>query len=73
MGAVMGMSAMWIVVGEILGVFISWQFMAKKFKSMTDEYDSITIPDFLASHFRASSNLIRILAATALSLLWSST
>ncbi len=68
MGAVMGMSAMWIVVGEILGVFISWQFMAKKFKSMTDEYDSITIPDFLASHFRASSNLIRILAATALSL-----
>ena len=29
MGAVMGMSAMWIVVGEILGVFISWQFMAK--------------------------------------------
>lgn len=68
MGAVMGMSAMWIVVGEILGVFISWKFMAKKFKSMTDEYDSITIPDFLASHFRASSNLIRILAATALSL-----
>ena len=68
MGAVMGMSAMWIVVGEILGVFISWQFMAKKFKSMTDEYDSITIPDFLASHFKASSNLIRILAATALSL-----
>ena len=68
MGAVMGMSAMWIVVGEILGVFISWQFMAKKFKSMTDEYDSITIPDFLSSHFRASSNLIRILAATALSL-----
>mgnify|MGYP001198854185 FL=1 len=68
MGAVMGMSAMWIVVGEILGVFISWQFMAKKFKTMTDEYDSITIPDFLASHFKASSNLIRILAATALSL-----
>jgi len=68
MGAVMGLSAFWIVLGEILGVFISWQFMAKKFKSMTDEYESITIPDFLHSHFKASSNLIRILAATALSL-----
>ena len=68
MGAVMGLSAFWIVLGEILGVFISWQFMAKKFKYMTDEYDSITIPDFLSSHFKASSNLIRILAATALSL-----
>ena len=68
MGAVMGFSAFWIVLGEILGVFISWQFMAKKFKSMTDEYESITIPDFLSSHFKTSSNLIRILAATALSL-----
>ena len=68
MGAVMGLSAFWIVLGEILGVFISWQFMAKKFKSMTDEYDSITVPDFLHSHFKASSNVIRILAATALSL-----
>ena len=68
MGAVMGLSAFWIVLGEILGVFISWQCMAKKFKYMTDEYDSITIPDFLSSHFKASSNLIRILAATALSL-----
>ena len=68
MGAVMGLSAFWIVLGEILGVFISWQFMAKKFKSLTDKYDSITIPDFLFSHFKATSNLIRILAATALSL-----
>ena len=68
MGALMGVSAMWIVVGEIIGVFISWQFMAKKFKRMTDDYGSITIPDFLVSHFRSSTHLIRVLAATALSL-----
>ena len=67
MGALMGVSAMWIVVGEIIGVFFSWQFMAKKFKRLTDEYNSITIPDFLVSHFRSSTHLIRILAATALS------
>ena len=68
MGALMGVSAMWIVVGEVLGVFFSWQYMAKKFKRLTNEYNSITIPDFLVSHFRPSTNLIRILAATALSL-----
>ncbi|MEE2765013.1 MAG: sodium/solute symporter [Candidatus Neomarinimicrobiota bacterium] len=68
MGALMGVSAMWIVVGEIIGVFFSWQFMAKKFKRMTDEYNSITIPDFLVSHFKSSTHTIRILAATALSL-----
>ena len=68
MGALMGFSAFWIVVGEVLGVWISWQFMAKKFKRMTDEYNSITIPDFLVSHFKSTTHLIRIVSATALSL-----
>ena len=69
MGALMGVSAFWIVVGEVLGVFISWQFMAKKFKRMTDEYNSITIPDFLVSHFQSSTNSIRIISAAALSII----
>lgn len=31
MGALAGVSAYWVVVGELLGVFISWFFMAKPF------------------------------------------
>ncbi len=68
MGAMMGVSAFWVVVGEVLGVWISWQFMAKRFKQMTDDYNSITITDFLVSHFRSKTNLLRIISATALSL-----
>ena len=68
MGALMGFSAFWIVVGEVLGVWISWQYMAKKFKRMTDEYNSITIPDFLVSHFKSTTHRIRIVSATALSI-----
>jgi sodium/proline symporter len=68
MGALMGVSAFWIVIGEVIGVWLSWRFMAKKFKRMTDEYDSITIPDFLVSHFKSTTHTIRIVAATALSL-----
>lgn len=68
MGALLGVSAFWIVVGEVLGVWLSWQFMAKKFKRMTDKYDSITIPDYLVSHFGSTTNLLRIVSATALSL-----
>jgi len=68
MGAIMGVSAFWVVVGEVLGVWISWQFMAKRFKQMTDDYNSITITDFLVSHFRSKTNLLRIISATALSL-----
>ena len=33
MGALVGVSAFWIVLGEILGVGISWFFMAKRFKN----------------------------------------
>ena len=68
MGAMMGVSALWIVVGEVIGVWLSWQYMAKKFKRMTDKYGSITIPDFLVSHFKSTTHTIRIVAATALSL-----
>ena len=68
MGAMMGISALWIVVGEVIGVWLSWQYMAKKFKRMTDEYGSITIPDFMVSHFKSTTHTIRIVAATALSL-----
>ena len=67
MGAVMGLSAFWIVLGEVIGVFLSWHFMAAKFKNLTDRYNSITVPDFLHSHFNAKTNTIRIIAATALS------
>ena len=67
MGAVMGVSAFWIVIGEVLGVFLSWHFMAEKFKTLTDKYNSITVPDFLHSHFNSKNNTIRIIGATALS------
>ncbi len=68
MGAIIGLSAFWVVIGEVVGVWISWQFMAKKFKKMTDDYGSITITDFLVSRFNSSTNVLRIISATALSL-----
>ena len=52
MGAMAGYSAYWVVLGELLGVFISWQFMAKLFKRRSDKYNAITIPDYLQSHFK---------------------
>ena len=34
MGAMAGFSAYWVVIGELLGVGVSWFLMAKKFKEM---------------------------------------
>lgn len=67
MGAIAGLSAYWVVVGEVLGVAISWVVMAKRFKRKTDEYNSITVPDYLASHFKTKTHWLRGIAAAVLS------
>ena len=66
MGAMAGFSGYWVVVGELLGVIVSWQFMAKRFKKRSDSYGSITIPDYLTSHFKSATNTMRITAASIL-------
>jgi|TARA_B110000902_G_scaffold6928_1_gene8251 sodium/proline symporter len=68
MGALAGLSAYWVVLGEVLGVAISWQYMAKRFKRKSDTYQSITIPDYLESHFKSSTKFLRGLAASILSI-----
>ena len=68
MGALAGLSAYWVVVGEVLGVGASWWLMAKKFKRKSDEYKSITIPDYLESHFKSTTHTLRIVAASVLSI-----
>ena len=66
MGYAVGMKAMWVVVGELLGVGIAWIFMAKRFKRLTDRYDSITVPDFLESRLRDSGHWLRLIACGTL-------
>ncbi len=66
MGAAVGMQAMWVVVGEVLGVGLAWLWMSRRFKRLTDRYDSITVPDFLESRFRDTSHLLRMVSALSL-------
>jgi sodium/proline symporter len=41
--------------------------MAKPFKRLTDTYGAITIPDYLEGRFKPKTHVLRIVAATALS------
>jgi sodium/proline symporter len=66
MGYALGAQAFWVVVGELLGVGGAWLFMARRFKRLTDRYDSVTVPDYLESRFRDSGHWLRIIAAGAL-------
>ena len=36
LGAVAGVSAYWVVVGEVIGVAVAWFLMAKPFKRLSD-------------------------------------
>ncbi|MBL4861797.1 MAG: sodium/proline symporter [Crocinitomicaceae bacterium] len=66
MGAIAGFSGYWVVLGELMGVAISWFVMAKRFKRRSDKFKSITIPDYLQSHFKSTTHTLRIIAASAL-------
>ena len=66
MGYLIGVHAFWIVLGEVLGVTLSWVIVALPFKEYTDRYDSITVPDYLVARFRDTGNLIRVLSAAAI-------
>jgi len=66
MGAAVGVHAFWVVLGEVLGVGAAWILMSRRFKHLTDQYDSITIPDYLESRFRDRTHKLRLVAAFAL-------
>ncbi len=62
MGYSIGIHALWIVFGEVLGVAMAWAFVARPFKAWTDHYESITVPDYLESRFRDSTHVFRWLS-----------
>ena len=66
MGYAVGVQAFWVVLGEVLGVCGAWMLMARRFKRLTDRYDSITVPDYLESRLRDSGHTLRLIAAFAL-------
>jgi sodium/proline symporter len=66
MGFAIGVQAFWVVVGECVGVGGAWLLMARRFKRLTNRYDSVTVPDYLESRLRDGSHVLRLIAAAAL-------
>lgn len=59
MGYAVGFHALWVAVGEVLGVALGWMLVAPRFKAATDVYESITVPDYLTARFRDRSHVFR--------------
>ena len=62
MGYAVGIHALWVVLGEVLGVTLGWVFVALPFKEYTDRYDAITVPDYLEARFRDTGHVFRVLS-----------
>lgn len=66
MGYAFGLHAAWVILGEVLGVGISWFFMSRPFKVFTDKYNSITVPDYLEDRFADTRHVIRWISSIIL-------
>ncbi len=62
MGYAVGMHALWVILGEFLGVLLAWWWVARPFKEYTDRYGSITVPDYLESRFHDTRHVMRVLS-----------
>jgi sodium/proline symporter len=59
MGYLVGAKAYWVVVGEVIGITLSWMLVSQRLKRLSDETDSITVPDILTARFQDTWHLIR--------------
>lgn len=63
MAYLVGFHALWVALGEILGVTLSWVLVARPFREFTGRFNSITVPDYLEARFHDSRHLIRLVGA----------
>ena len=63
MGYSVGAQAYWVVVGEVIGIALSWILISRKLKKLSDETDSITVPDVLEARFSDRRQILRRISA----------
>ena len=54
-----GYGEVWAVIGIITGIILSWFLIAERLRSETEEYQALTIPDYLHKRFNDSSRIIK--------------
>jgi len=62
MAYAVGIHALWVVAGEVIGITLCWFLIARKLKIESDQYDSITVPDYLESRFQDSRHILRLIS-----------
>ncbi|MBA2726967.1 MAG: sodium/proline symporter, partial [Parachlamydiaceae bacterium] len=58
-----GISQLSIGIGLFIGMLLNWQFVSKKLRTLTEKFDSYTLPTFFETTFKDSSGIIRTITA----------
>ena len=59
MGYAIGAQAFWVVVGEVIGIGLSWTLISRRLKKLSDDSDAITVPDILEARFNDHRHILR--------------
>ncbi|MDZ7769168.1 MAG: sodium/proline symporter [Woeseiaceae bacterium] len=62
MGFAVGAQAYWVVVGEVIGIWLSWTLISRRLKCLGDKTDSLTLPDVIAARFDDRRHVLRSIA-----------
>jgi sodium/proline symporter len=62
----LGMQQAWIAIGLVVGMFLNWQLVAPRLRSLTEKYDCYTLSSFFEKRFRDPSGSIRLVTASIL-------
>ncbi|MCG8506089.1 MAG: sodium/proline symporter [Sphingomonadales bacterium] len=62
LGYVVGVQAFWVVIGETIGIWLSWSLVAKRLNAVARASDAVTLPDVLADRLGDPLQLVRILS-----------
>jgi sodium/proline symporter len=54
-----GLSSVWIAIGCVAGIIVSWLWLAREFRRERDKYDTLTLPDYFATKYTRRGTFIR--------------
>ncbi|MCP4271894.1 MAG: sodium/proline symporter [Gammaproteobacteria bacterium] len=69
MAYLVGFQALWVVIGEVIGVALAWILVAKRLNKESRENNTITVPDFLSEKFQDKTHSIRIVSVVIILLM----
>jgi sodium/proline symporter len=54
-----GISSVWIALGCVAGIIVSWLWLAREFRRERDKYETLTLPDYFATKYTNQGRFIR--------------